>query len=117
MRIDVSFKHLKKSPFLEGVIDKNIGRIERHVRLFKSDEAIHLSLHLEKNPHRDDYFCWANMYLPYKVIKAQTRKASPTVAINDCFSAMLKQLDKFKDKLERHLSRRRGRKPKAEEWE
>jgi ribosome-associated translation inhibitor RaiA len=117
MRIDVSFKHLEKSPFLEGVIDKNIARTERRVRLFKSDEAIHLSLHLEKNPHRDEYFCWINMYLPYKVLKSQVRKNSSTVAINDCFSGILKQLDKFKHKLERHLNRRRSRRSQTEDWE
>ena len=55
MRVDVSFKHLPKSPLLETIIDKNIDKVQRRLKIFKSDEAIHLSFHLEKNPHRDQY--------------------------------------------------------------
>ncbi|MFH1768422.1 MAG: HPF/RaiA family ribosome-associated protein [Candidatus Omnitrophota bacterium] len=106
MRVDVSFKHLEKSPLLEDIIDKNIEKVQRHVRLFKNDDAIHISFHLEKNPHRDDYFCWINMYLPFRVLKAQNRKNSPSIAINTSFSALLKQLDKIKHRIEKHLRKK-----------
>jgi len=107
MRVDVSFKHLEKSEFLDNIIDKNIKKVERRIKLFKTDDAIHLSLHMEKNPHKDDYFCWINMYMPFKVLKAQNRKSSISVVINDCFSALIKQLDKFKYRIERHLRKKR----------
>jgi ribosome-associated translation inhibitor RaiA len=106
MRIDTSFKHLEKSPFIEEVIQKDIKKVERRIKIFKTDEAVHLSFHIEKNPHRAEYFCWANLYLPFKVLRAQCKKNTETVAINDCFAALLKQLDKFKHKIERSLRRR-----------
>ncbi len=106
MRIDISLKHLDKSPILEEVIEKDIKKIERRLKIFKTDDAIHLSLHLEKNPHRDEYFCWINMYLPSKVLKAQSRKNDVPLAINDAFNALLKQLDKLKYRLERHLRKK-----------
>lgn len=106
MRVDVSFKHLEKSSILESVIDKNIRRVERRIKIFKSDEAIHLSFHLEKNPHRDEYFCWINMYMPFKVLKAYNRMISSSAAINGSFAALIKQLDKFKYRLERHLRKK-----------
>ena len=106
MRIDISLKHLDKSSILEEVIEKDIKKIERRLKIFKTDDAIHLSLHLEKNPHRDEYFCWINMYLPSKVLKAQSRKNDVPLAINDAFNALLKQLDKLKYRLERHLRKK-----------
>ncbi len=106
MRIDISLKHLDKSSILEEVIEKDIKKIERRLKIFKTDDAIHLSLHLEKNPHRDEYFCWINMYLPSKVLKAQSRKNDVYLVINDAFSALLKQLDKLKYRLERHLRKK-----------
>jgi len=106
MRVDVSFKYLEKSPFLESIIEKNIKKIERRIRLFKSDDAIHISLHLENNPHKNDYLCWINMYLPFKALKAKARKSSLSSVINDCFSAVLRQLDRFKHRLERHLRKK-----------
>jgi len=106
MRVDVSFKHLEKSVLLYGVIDKNIKRVERRIKLFRSGDVIHLSLHLEKNPHKDDYFCWINMYMPLKVLRSQARNSSCTVVIHDCFAALIKQLDKFKYRREGRLRKR-----------
>lgn len=106
MRVDVSFKHLDKSPMLENAIEKNLKKIQRRVKIFKSDEAIHLSLHVEKNPHRSEYFAWSNIYMPSKVLKGHSKNTTATKALNDCFSAMLSQLDKFKHKVESHLRRK-----------
>jgi len=106
MRVDVSFKHLERSEIIDDIIDKDVKKVERRVKLFKTDEAIHLSVHVEKNPHKDDYFCWINMYMPSKVLKAQNRKPSLSVVINDSFSALVKQLDKFKYRIERHLRKK-----------
>jgi len=106
MRVDISFKNLERSNIIDSIIDKHIKKVERRIKLFKTDEAIHLSLHAEKNPHKDDYFCWINMYMPFKVLKAQSRKKSVSIVINDSFSALIKQLDKFKYKLEKHLRKK-----------
>ena len=57
MRIDTSFKHLEKSTLVDNIINKNISRVERHTKMFKSDDTVHLSFHMEKNPHKDDYLC------------------------------------------------------------
>ncbi len=100
MRIDISFKHLESSTILDNIIEKNISRIERHTKIFKPNDVVHVSFHMEKNPHKDDYFCWINMYLPFRVFKAQSRDKTPSIAINNCFAALLKQLDKARHKLE-----------------
>lgn len=106
MRVDVSFKHLERSPLLDNVVDKNLQKIERRVKIFKDNDVVHLSLHLEKNPHRDEYLCWTNIYLPSKVIKGQSKSGTAQHAMNDCFAALIKQLDKFKHRLESHLRKK-----------
>lgn len=106
MRVDVSLKHVEKSDVLEATIEKDLKKVERRLALFKNKDAIHLSLHLEKNPHREQYLCWINLYLPFKVVKAHRIDSITCSAINNCFGALLKQLDKFKHKLEPHLRKK-----------
>ncbi|MCM8824443.1 MAG: HPF/RaiA family ribosome-associated protein [Candidatus Omnitrophica bacterium] len=106
MRLDISLKNMERTPLLDNVIDKNIAKVERRLKIFSSEEAIHLSLHLEKNPHREEYFCWINMYLPFKVINVRSKFPSLTGVINDSFLALLKQMDKFKHRLETHLRKK-----------
>jgi len=107
MRIDVSFKYLEKSEFIDNALEKNIKKIERRVKMFRRDDPIHVSLHVEKNPHREQFFCRANIYLPSKVLTAEEKETRPTLAINKTFSALSKQLDKLKYMRERHVRKKR----------
>jgi len=107
MRVDVSYKYMEKSEFIEGVLDKDLGKLERHLLIFRRDDPIHISVHLEKNPHREQYFCRTQVYLPSRVLRSQAQASKETVAINSAFAALVKQAAKLKCKVERHLSRRR----------
>ncbi|UCD15194.1 MAG: HPF/RaiA family ribosome-associated protein [Candidatus Omnitrophota bacterium] len=107
MRIEVSFKYLERSEFIDNVLEKNIKKIERRIKMFKKDSPIHISAHVEKNPHREQYFCRTQVYLPSKVLRAQEKGANFSIAINKSFAALIKQLDRFKYKLEAHLKKRR----------
>lgn len=106
MRLETSYKNIEKNDVLEDTIDKNMEKVQRRIKLFKRDAPVHLSVHLEKNPHKEQYLCWINMYMPYKVIKAHRTHANTCKAINDSFSAIVAQLDKFKHKLETHLRKK-----------
>ncbi len=106
MRVDVSYKRIKKNAVIESTIEKDVQKIERRVKLFKKDSPIHLSLHLEKNPHKEQYFCWTQLYLPFRVLKGHRVNTNICTAINDCTAAILKQLDKVKHKLETHLRKK-----------
>lgn len=107
MRVDVSFKYMERSEFVDNVLDKNLSKVERRIKMFKKDAPVHLSVHLEKNPHREQYFCRTQLYLPSKVLKAEEREDNLSVAINKAFAAFSKQLDKFKHKMETPLRRRK----------
>ena len=112
MRIDISFKYLESSEFVDNILDNNLKKIERRVQMFKKQSPIHISVHVEKNPHKEQYFCRSHLYLPsLRVLAVDEKARNASLAINKTFSALTKQLDKVKYKLESH---RRSRKRSQE---
>ncbi|MCF7907480.1 MAG: HPF/RaiA family ribosome-associated protein [Candidatus Omnitrophica bacterium] len=108
MRVDVSFKYLKKSDFINNVLDNGFKKIERRIKMFRRNDPIHISVHLEKNPHKEQYFCKSHVYLPSsKVLAANEKGTKVSLAINKTFSALSKQLDKEKHKWQKQLRIRR----------
>jgi len=105
MRVDVSFKNMSSSEYLNNVVDKDVEKIKKRTRIFKRDDAIHLSLHIEKNPNKEQYFSWAHLYLPKKVLKAQHNTREPSLAVNKVTHAIIRQIDKYKVMVEKHLQR------------
>jgi len=99
MRVDVSFKYVERSEFIDNVLENNLRKIERRVKIFKRDDPVHLSVHVEKNPHREQYFCRSHIYLPSsKVLAADEKATNYPLVINKAFAALAKQLDKEKHK-------------------
>ena len=113
MRVDVSFKYLERNEFIDNVLDKNIEKIERRIKMFHRDDPIHVSIHMEKNPNREQYFCRTQVYLPSRVVMANAKATNSSQVINKAFSALSKQLDKVKHRLERHLRKKQGRTTKT----
>jgi ribosomal subunit interface protein len=100
---------MDKSEFIDNVLDKNLKKIERRLKIFRRGDSIHISVHIEKNPHREQYFCRTHIYLPSKVLNAEEKASNSTLAINKTFLALSKQLDKLKYKLESHLRKKTPR--------
>ena len=99
MRVDVSFKYLKKSDFMDNVLENNFKKMRRLIQIFRRDDPIHISVHIEKNPHKDQFFCRSHIYLPTsKVLVADEKARSSSLAINKAFSALSRQLGKEKHK-------------------
>lgn len=106
MRVDVSFKYMERSEFIDNVLEKDLEKIERRIKIYKRTDPIHISVHIEKNPHREQYFCRSHIYLPAHLLKAQEEADKAPLAINKTFAALSKQLDKLKARVERHLQKR-----------
>ncbi len=106
MRVDLSLKYVDKSDFIDNVLDSNLRKIERRVKIFKRQDPIHISVHIEKNPHKDQFFCRSHIYLPTsKVLAADEKGTNSSIAINKAFSALSRQLNKEKGKWDK---RRKG---------
>ncbi|MCF7917065.1 MAG: HPF/RaiA family ribosome-associated protein [Candidatus Omnitrophica bacterium] len=110
MKEEISFKYLEKSKFVENVLESNLGKLKRKLQIFKNDDPVHISLHIEKNPHKEEYYCRSHVYLPKaKTIVANEKSRTATAAINKSFRALNRQLTKIKTKIERHLQKKRTR--------
>ena len=48
MRTDISFKNMDSSEYLNNAISKNVERLKNRLKIFRNDDALHLSLHIEK---------------------------------------------------------------------
>lgn len=107
MRVDISFKYLQNNKIFEQVVDKNIKRLKRKLKMFKDDSPIHISGYIEKNPHREEYFAHLKVYLPSAhVLRADVREKDSLSVINKCFDALNRQLEKLKIRLEKHLRKK-----------
>ena len=116
MRIDISYKYLEESEYIDNVLDNNFKKLERRLKIFRRDDPIHISIHIEKNPHKEQFFCRSHIYLPTsKVIAADEKGANSSLAINKTFAALVKQLDKEKHKWEK--GRRKTRRTQSVELE
>ena len=107
MRVDVSLKNMKSSSILEEGIQKNIDKVSKRLKGVKKDSAVHISVHIEKNPHKEQFFCWVTVYLPTKVLTAKRAGGEIFTIINNVFLALLKQMEKVKYKIERHLVKKK----------
>ncbi len=106
MRVDVSFKYLERSKFVDNILENNFRKLQRRIKIFKRDDPIHISIHIEKNPHKEQFFCRSHIYLPTsKVLVADEKGGNSSLAINKSFSALNKQLDKEKHKWEKQRRR------------
>lgn len=114
MRVDISFKYLERSNIINKALDSNLKRIERRIRMFRRGDSIHISVHVEKNPHKEQYFCRSHIYLPLmKALVVAEKAKEVTLVINKTFSALLKQLEKVKQRRQK----RRNNKDKIERRE
>ncbi|NQT27970.1 MAG: HPF/RaiA family ribosome-associated protein [Candidatus Omnitrophica bacterium] len=99
MRVEVSFKYLEKSDFMDNILEHNFKKLKRRIQIFRRSDPIHLSVHIEKNPHKDQFFCRSHLYLPIsKVLVVDEKARSSSLAINKAFSALSRQLNKEKHK-------------------
>jgi ribosome-associated translation inhibitor RaiA len=106
MRVDVSYKYMEKSGIVEDIIDKNLDKISRRIAVFKHDDPIHVSLHLEKNPNKQQFFCRSTVYLPSKVLHVQETSSDISKVITKTFGVLSRQMAKLKFKVESSQKRR-----------
>jgi ribosomal subunit interface protein len=98
---------MEKSELINNILDKDIEKIERRIQMFRDNDSVHLSVHIEKNPHREQYFCRAHLYMPSRIVKADSCSSKFSKTINQSFAALSRQLGKIKYKVERHLRKQK----------
>jgi len=106
------FSHMAESAEARGVFMEKVGKISKHLKRFKDDQA---ALHgaLDKNPHKEEFHASLTLYLPTTTLHVRERGQEYGAAFNKAFLDMARRLRKHKDKLTREKRRttRRSSKP------
>ena len=111
MRVDLILKNIKKTRVLGEVIEKDVEKIERHIKGFE-DAPVHLEVKLERSLHRKEYEAWMGLYLPRKVVRVHEHADDKLTCINITTKALIRNLEKIKDQMDRSHSK--GRKSVGE---
>ena len=106
MKFDFLVKNFPKMPLLEEEFDKQKEKILKLFRNHSKKETIHISCHMEKNPHRQEYFTWINFYFPHKVFHVKEKASDALTSLKKSFSSLYMKIKKQKDKF---LSLKRGK--------
>ena len=107
MRVDYTLKNTNFSKIVKDALDKNIQKIKRRMKLFKNDDSVHLIIDIEKNPHKEVFDMKLKLFMPHKTVKAETTDKNLSKAITESFAALIKQIDKYKHILEKHINKKR----------
>jgi len=106
MRDDFLIKNFPKNRVLLQEFEIQKQKILRMVRNTKYEETIHLNGHIEKNPHKEEYYCWMNLYFPRKVFHVKQKASDALTALKNSCGKLFFMVKKHKDK---YISRKRGR--------
>ena len=107
MNVHISYK-ISKTPDLEKLINQQVGKLGRYLRVFRPD-LVHLKGIVEENSAREGFVVSLNLRLPSAQMAARESGATPTASLKTAFDAVTEQLKKHKEQLRDHHKRRRGR--------
>ena len=108
MNVHVSYK-ISKTPNLEKLINQQVERLGRYLRVFRP-ELVHLRALVEENSAREGVVVSLNLRLPSGQMTSQEKGPTPTAAIKAAFDAVAEQVKKHKELLRNQHKwlRRRG---------
>jgi ribosome-associated translation inhibitor RaiA len=107
MRTDLTIKNVTRNEHFDEVLSVHEEKVIKRLKRLK-EELAHLSVHAEKNPHKEEFYCSLNLFLPAKVIHIREKHHTLEGCVVDSFSRLLIQIDKYKHKIEKHLQKRRS---------
>ncbi len=111
MNVHFSYK-ISKTPDLEKLINQQVEKLGRYLRVFRPD-LVHLKGLIEENSAREGVVVSLNLRLPSGQMAAQESSPTATVAIKAAFDSMAEQVKKHKELLRNHHKgqRRQDRTP------
>lgn len=108
MNVHFSYK-ISKTPDLEKLINQQVEKLGRYLRVFRPD-LVHLKGLIEENSAREGVVVSLNLRLPSGQMAAQESSSTATAAIKTAFDSIAEQVKKHKELLRNHHKgvRRRG---------
>ena len=95
MNVHFSYK-ISKTPDLEKLINQQVEKLGRYLRVFRPD-LVHLKGLIEENSAREGVVVSLNLRLPSGQMAAQESSPTATAAIKAAFDSIAEQVKKHKD--------------------
>jgi len=110
MIIQVSYKGIQPTATVEGFIETKARKLSRFTRSFPED-AVQLRAIVEHQMHKDIFIASLILSFPQKTLTAKEKGPDLMPALHAAVEDLLKQLEKFKSRLNRQHLRRQARTP------
>mgnify|MGYP001578643011 FL=1 len=108
MRTTLTVRHMKNNKMVQDAFDGHVARLSNRLSHF-NEESIFIHGNVDKNHHKEQYFCSLTVYLPSMTLHSRDSSFDLLRAVNAAFESIIRQAEKFKAKL------RRGHRGKSEE--
>lgn len=97
MKIDISYKNITPDAPLKVFIEEKIGALEKYI---SDGGEIRVEIGKPSRHHRsgDVFYAEANLKIGKTLLRAESAKADPRVAIVEVKEELQKQIKKFKEK-------------------
>lgn len=106
MRDDFLIKNFPKSDVLLDEFQTQKEKLFRMVHNTRFESSVHFNGHMEKNPHKEEYYCWLNFYFPGKVFHVKQKGSDAYTALKNASGKLSFIVKKYKHKF---ISRKRHR--------
>ncbi len=105
MKTSLAVTHMQDNDIIRGHFQERVEKLSKYVKRFRED-LVYLHAALDKNPHKDDEFhASLSLYLPSVTLHCREKGADYGAAFNEAFLALVRQLNRHKDKLNREKRR------------
>lgn len=97
--------HVEDNGTMRDSFEERASRLEKHVKRFK-DDLVFLHGAVDKNPHKHEFYATLSLYLPSVTLHCRERGGDFTSALNSAFLDIARQIEKYKDKINREKRRK-----------
>ncbi len=108
MNVQINYKGIEPGPHVEAFFEAKSKKLGKFTRSFPED-AVQLRANLERRAHKDLYIASLCLSFPQKTLTAKEMGPALMPVLHAAVEDLLKQLEKFKSRLQREHLRRPGR--------
>ncbi len=93
-------ENVREDDFLRKKLRQKIGKLERHLRHFPPD-TVHLQIALARSPKKSLFTAALTLRVPHNILRSEKPARDLIAAFDDAVKALLRELEKLKEKLRR----------------
>jgi ribosome-associated translation inhibitor RaiA len=108
MNVQINYKGIQPGADVEAFFETKSKKLGKFTRSFPED-AVQLRANLERQAHKEVYIASLRLSFPQKTLTAKETGPALLPVLHAAVENLLKQIEKFKSRLQREHLRRPGR--------